>query len=109
MFLLNSYLGLFTATQFLELLFLRTYEVILQSSLTTILSLTLGFSPRLRVFVLGTGHTYLTLETFLESWRQILHYLDRSFRSSSVLHFGYGFAYTPAIHSKTSTSSRWLS
>ena len=58
MFLINSYLGLFTAALFLELPFFRSYGVILQSSFTTIISLTLGYSPCPRVFVLGTGQIY---------------------------------------------------
>ena len=44
MFLINSYLGLFTAALSLEHFFLRTYEVILQSSLTTVISLALDYS-----------------------------------------------------------------
>ena len=45
----------------------RSYGVILPSSLTTVLSSTLGFSPRLPVSVYGTG-TYVThIEAFLGS------------------------------------------
>ena len=77
MFLLNSHLGLFTAALSLELPFSLTYGVILQSSLTTILSLTLGFSPCPRVFVLGTGYIWLLLAAFLESWHQLLRYLSK--------------------------------
>ena len=39
--------------------FSRSYGVILPSSLTMVLSLTLGFSPHLPVSVLGTGTSYL--------------------------------------------------
>ena len=39
--------------------FSRSYGVILPSSLTRVLSLTLGFSPRLPVSVCGTGTFYL--------------------------------------------------
>src|SRR3954447_26769799 len=39
--------------------FSRSYGVILPSSLTRVLSLTLGFSPRLPVSVCGTGTCYL--------------------------------------------------
>jgi hypothetical protein len=61
--LLNSRLGLFTAA--LEGLhpqehpFSRSYGVILPSSLTRVLSHTLGFSPRLPVSVCGTGTSRL--------------------------------------------------
>ena len=55
MFLLNSRLGLFTATSFRRRPFSRSYGTILQSSLTTFLPLALGFSPHLPVSVCGTG------------------------------------------------------
>ena len=62
-FLLNSRLGLFTAALLgvnpKEHPFSRSYGVILPSSLTRVLSLTLGFSPRLPVSVCGTGTFYL--------------------------------------------------
>ena len=54
-FLVNSRLGLFTAAPFPEHPFSRSYGVILPSSLTIVLSLTLGFSPHLPVSVCGTG------------------------------------------------------
>jgi hypothetical protein len=57
--LLNSRLGLFTAALFLEHPFSRSYGVILPSSLTTLLSFVLGFSPHLPVSVCGTGTIYL--------------------------------------------------
>ena len=64
MFLLNSRLGLFTAAlqgfnTLNEHPFSRSYGVILPSSLTRVLSLTLGFSPRLPVSVCGTGTHFL--------------------------------------------------
>ena len=64
MFLLNSRLGLFTAAlsgfnTLIEHPFSRSYGVILPSSLTRVLSLTLGFSPRLPVSVCGTGTFHL--------------------------------------------------
>ena len=64
MFLLNSRLGLFTAAlsgcnTLPEHPFSRSYGVILPSSLTRVLSLTLGFSPRLPVSVCGTGTFHL--------------------------------------------------
>ena len=55
MFLLNSRLGLFTAASVKKHPFSRSYGVILPSSLTRVLPLTLGFSPRLPVSVCGTG------------------------------------------------------
>jgi hypothetical protein len=62
--LLNSRLGLFTAAlqgfnTLNEHPFSRSYGVILPSSLTRVLSLTLGFSPRLPVSVCGTGTLHL--------------------------------------------------
>ena len=55
MFLVNSRLGLFTAAIFRWHPFSRSYGVILPSSLTIVLSLTLGSSPHLPVSVYGTG------------------------------------------------------
>src|SRR5699024_9827765 len=49
-------LGLFTLP---EHPFSRSYGVILPSSLTRVLSITLGFSPRLPVSVCGTGTSRL--------------------------------------------------
>ena len=66
MFLVNSRLGLFTATIFRWYPFSRSYGVILPSSLTIVLSLTLGFSPHLPVSVYGTG-TYGLASGF--SWQ----------------------------------------
>ena len=59
MFLVNSRLDLFTVGLSLDHPFSRSYGVILPSSLTIVLSLTLGYSPCLPVSVLGTG-TYIT-------------------------------------------------
>ena len=53
--MINSRLGLFTATQFLEHPFSRSYGVNMPSSLTTLLPSALGFSPHLPVSVCGTG------------------------------------------------------
>ena len=55
MFLLNSRLGLFTATGSRRRPFSRSYGANLPSSLTTLLPLVLGFSPHLPVSVCGTG------------------------------------------------------
>ena len=60
-FLINSRLGLFTAASPKKKHpFSRSYGVILPSSLTRVLPLTLGFSPRLPVSVCGTGTSFLT-------------------------------------------------
>ncbi len=63
-FLINSRLGLFTAAHpdrsLNEHPFSRSYGVILPSSLTRVIPLTLGFSPRLPVSVCGTGTLILT-------------------------------------------------
>ena len=66
-FLLNSRLGLFTASNLRWSLFSRSYETILPSSLATDHSSALGYSPRLPVSVYGTGSIYLCLEDFLGS------------------------------------------
>jgi len=58
-FLLNSCLGLFSATGSRRHPFSRTYGVNLPSSLATLLPLVLGSSPRLPVSVCGTGASYL--------------------------------------------------
>ena len=55
MFLLNSCLGLFSATTLLWHSFSRSYGVNLPSSLTTLLPLALEFSSHLPVSVCGTG------------------------------------------------------
>ena len=55
MFLVNSRLGLFSAASFLRHPLSLSYGVILPSSLTTVLSLALGYSPHPPVSVCGTG------------------------------------------------------
>ena len=67
MFLLNSRLGLFTAATLRWLPFSRSYGVILPSSLTKVIPLVLGFSPRLPVSVCGTGTRSAPLAAFLAS------------------------------------------
>ena len=57
--MLNSCLGLFSATGSRRHPFSRTYGVNLPSSLATLLPLVLGSSPRLPVSVCGTGASYL--------------------------------------------------
>ena len=67
MFLLNSRLGLFTATTFQWLPFSRSYGGFLPSSLTRVLPFVLQFSCRLPVSVCGTGTSISTLAAFLAS------------------------------------------
>ena len=74
MFLVNSRLGLFTATPSRGRLFSRSYESNLPSSLTTLLPLVLGFSPHLPVSVCGTG-TLAYTRAFLASKHRRLPYL----------------------------------
>ena len=73
MFLVNSRLGLFTATLSRGHPLSRSYGVILPSSLTTFLSLALGFSPHLPVSVRGTG-TLVYIRAFLVSQHRLLPY-----------------------------------
>ena len=76
MFLVNSRPGRFSAAPpsstregncRVEHPFSRSYGVILPSSLTRVLSSTLGFSPRLRVSVYGTVTSSIHIEVFLGS------------------------------------------
>ena len=73
MFLVNSCLGLFTATGLRRLPLSRSYGVNLPSSLTTLLPLALGFSPHLPVSVCGTG-TLAYTGAFLASQHRGLPY-----------------------------------
>ena len=82
MFLLNSCLGLFSATTLRWHPFSRSYGVNLPSSLTTILPLVLGFSPHLPVSVCGTG-TNLLHRDF--SWQRGIRYLRAKLSSPSHL------------------------
>ena len=85
-FLLNSRLGLFTAALMRlhahEHPFSRSYGVILPSSLTRVLSHTLGFSPRLPVSVCGTGTLHLTRGF---SWQRGIRNFGTIFPSPSQL------------------------
>ena len=74
MFLVNSCLGLFSATYFRRHPLFRSYGVNLPSSLTTIPQLDLGSSPHLPVSFYGTG-TYKTIAAFLDSQGPGLPYL----------------------------------
>ena len=80
----------------------------MQSSLAIVLSLTLGFSPHPCVSIFGTGHIYLTLETFLGSSSTAFR-TRRSFPyASRLLVSDGGFACHPRYLACTSSSSRWL-
>ena len=63
--MINSRLGLFTATCFRRHTFFRSYGVNMPSSLTTLLPLALGFSPHPPVSVFGTGARFPFLATAL--------------------------------------------
>ena len=93
MFLVNSRLGHFTAAIFRWHPFSRSYGVILPSSLTIVLSLTLGFSPRLPVSVCGTG-TYGLTSGF--SWQYEIGSFGTFSSPSQLVLRVCGFAYTQA-------------
>ena len=96
MFLVNSRLDLFTAPCSHRDPFSRTYGVILPSSLTTLLSLILGFSPHLPVSVYGTGKHVLN-RSFSRQCE--ISYFPTIFRYSSQPRLTLsGFAYlTPSL------------
>ena len=93
--MLNSRLGLFTAAlgsvNLQEHPFSRSYGVILPSSLTRVLSLTLGFSPRLPVSVCGTGTSHLARGF---SWQCGIDNFVYTHSSSQLNVIVCGFAYT---------------
>ena len=91
MFLVNSRLGLLSATLRGESPLFRSYGVILQSSLTRVISRVFGFSPRLRVSVYGTGTYLISLRNF--SWKLGFTRLASHISVLTV----YGFAYTPTF------------
>ena len=93
MFLVNSRLGHFTAAIFRWHPFSRSYGVILPSSLTIVLSLTLGFSPHLPVSVCGTG-TYGLTSGF--SWQYEIGSFGSFSSPSQLVRIVCGFACTQA-------------
>ncbi len=98
-FLINSRLGLFTAAPQARSLsehpFSRSYGVILPSSLTRVLPITLGYSPRLPVSVYGTG-TSILARGF--SWQCEIRNFGTEFPSPSQLKRTVcGFAYTQLL------------
>ena len=95
MFLVNSRLGLFTATDGLShrFPFSLSYGVILPSSLTKVLPRVLGFSPLLPVSVYGTGDILLDSGF---SWQCGVGSFSTFFRSTSrFILMESGFAYFP--------------
>ena len=79
MFLVNSRLGLFTATYFRRRLLSRSYESNLPSSLTTLLPLVLGFSPHLPVSVCGTGALVYARAFLASKHRGLPYYISVPF------------------------------
>ncbi len=72
--------------------FSRSYGVILPSSLTIVLSLTLGYSPCPPVSVLGTGTYIIILAAFLGSLASVdLRTIAGTFAHTSA-YTTYGFA-----------------
>ena len=94
MFLVNSRLGHFTAAIFRWHPFSRSYGVILPSSLTIVLSLTLGFSPHLPVSVYGTG-TYGLTSGF--SWQCEISSFESVISPSQLSLTACGFACMQAL------------
>ena len=82
--MVNSRLGLFTATHSRERLFSRSYESNLPSSLTTLLPLVLGFSPHLPVSVCGTG-TWNIPYTFSRHCLPLLPYYFQSLSPGATI------------------------
>ena len=102
-FLVNSRLGLFSATAhgFLELVhipprlpFSRSYGYNLPSSLTRVLPRTLGFSPRIPVSVYSTG--YVCLARSFSRQCRLSAFASIAGDSASRLRLStHGFAYGP--------------
>ena len=103
-FLVNSRLGLFSATaprsgskslHASRLPLSRSYGYILPSSLTRVLPRTLGFSPRIPVSVYGTGGDFLTRSFSRQCG--VNDFPEVSLRYASRLSLPvHGFAYEPA-------------
>src|SRR5690606_33848267 len=88
--------------------FSRSYGVILPSSLTRVIPLTLGFSPRLPVSVCGTGTCNLARGF---SWQcEIKNFATYSYSPSQPRIMLDGFTYpTPSLLGRTSSSAHSLS
>ena len=89
-------MGLFAAALSQEHSFSRTYGVFLPSSLATVLSLTLGYSPCPPVSVLVRAVIQFAPEAFLGSWPHVLRYLLARSLTFHVLHLAYAFHCKPA-------------
>ena len=116
MFLVNSRYPLVTATLFCSIRrdftykghpFSRSYGANLPSSLTRVISSTLGFSPRLPVSVYGTVNFRLKLRGF--SWKhRITEFVRTEVRTPhhiSTLRES-GFTKTLSLHACTGTTKR---
>ena len=79
MFLINSCLSLFTAASRRRLPLSRSYGANLPSSLTTLLPLSLGFSPHLPVSVCGTGTLVFTRAFLASQHRGLPYYISVPF------------------------------
>ena len=91
MFLVNSRLGLFSVAYSRRHPFSLSYGVILPSSLTTVLSLALGFSPYPPVSVFGTG--YLYLDRNFSCQYEIINFATLFAPLHSSYYQAYGFAF----------------
>ena len=78
--MINSRLGLFTATTSRWHPFFRSYGVNMPSSLTTLLPLALGSSPHLPVSVCGTGASYIPHAFSRCTFRGLPYYSFSPFR-----------------------------
>ena len=96
MFLLNSFLSLFSAATSLWHPFSRSYGVILPSSLTMLLPPALGFSPHPPVSVYGTG-PYGAIAAFLDSQLTSFATLSFATRHGSALWHGFSCATAPPL------------
>jgi hypothetical protein len=100
-FLINSRLGLFSATLSLESPLSRSYGVILPSSLTRVISRVFGFSPRPPVSVYGTGTIIINHRSF--SWKCGFTQVA----SSLFKVLSRGFAYVNLFELKPIISTDW--
>ncbi len=119
-FLVNSRLGLFSATPFsfhwhLRLvvtysgpLLFRSYEVILPSSLARVSSNTLGYSPHPPVSVSGTDSCISHLEVFPGTSSPSVHKAETLLPCHLSVQRQRGFAYVISLPASTAYSTRPL-
>ena len=125
MFLVNSRLGHFSAafpSKWVRPPFSRSYGVILPSSLTTLLPIILGFSPRLPVSVYGTGTSKLDrsfsrqceiryFPTYFRSPSRLIVYRSTHFTMLPYLTLGRSLPFErlayPAVSLLLSNAYRW--